>query len=130
MHGVRSETLAAVFALEQRWRDRPHVVRVGRVDPDVVVVVVRNRLEVVHLGPRRARVARAEHAAVAPLKRVGDAAIHLDRGVDDLGILGGYGEADATEAIGRQAVVSGRISELRPRLPTVGRLVDPAPPPY
>src|SRR3989442_1716335 len=81
-------------------------VRVGRVDPDAVVVIVRDRLEVVHLRPRRARVARAEHAAIAPLERVGDAAIHLNRGVDDSGILGGYRESDATETVGRQTVVA------------------------
>ena len=102
------------------------MVRVGRVDPDVVVVVVRVRLQVVHLGPRGARVARAEHAAVPALERIGDPAIHLDRGVDDLGILGGYGESDATESVGRQAIAACGIGELGPRLPTVGRLVDPA----
>src|SRR5207237_2072042 len=84
----------------------------------------------VHLGPRGARVARAEHAAVPALERIGDPAIHLDRGVDDLGILGSHGEADATEAIGWQPVVSRRIGELGPRLPTVGGLVDPASLPY
>src|SRR5207249_5656613 len=58
MHGVGREALAAVLALEQRRGNGPHVVRIAGVDEDVVVVVVRNRLEVVHLAPGSA--ARSE----------------------------------------------------------------------
>src|SRR5437763_15256410 len=87
---------------------------------------MRVRRQVVHLGPRGARVARAKHAAVAALEWIGDPAIDLDRGVHDLGILGGHGESEATEAIARQTVVARGIGELGPRLSTAGRLVDPA----
>ena len=64
---IGRERLAAVFALEHRREQQEDVIRVGGIEDDFVVVVVRHGLQVVDLGPRGAGVARAEHAAPAAL---------------------------------------------------------------
>src|SRR5207248_2137364 len=69
----------------------------------------------------------AEHAAKAPLRRIGHAPVHLDHGVDGLRLARRDREPDPSHLVGRQPVLEGGVGEPLPRLAAVRGLVDPTP---
>jgi hypothetical protein len=121
------EGAAAVLALHEQHGAHPQVLGVGGVDPDVVVVVVRVRLEVVHVAPRGAGVVAPVDAAERLRARVHHAAVDLDHRVHGARLPRAHGEADAAHLAGGEAVLERGVGEPAPGAAAVCRLVDAAP---